>query len=189
MGCGMRRGRLCPACAAGMPDAPAPGQAPGAGRVTAAAAYEGVARDLVLDLKLRGRRDAVGPLVDAMCRAVWRHGLAASTVTWVPGRPRDAAVRGFDHAELLARRVAARLGLDPSGLLTRTHATRDQTGLSRAQRFRNLAGAFTAYRPVPARVVLIDDVLTTGATAAACSRALRDAGASLVEVLVAVRTG
>jgi predicted amidophosphoribosyltransferase len=152
----------------------------------AAWAYEGVARELVLALKLRADRAAAEPLVEAMCRATRRWGLAGSAVTWVPGRERDTRERGFDHAEVLARGVARRLGLGAGRLLARTGSRPDQTGLSAAARRSNLVGAFVA-RTGPPAVVLVDDVVTTGATASACALALRAAGAEHVEVLVPCR--
>ena len=139
---------------------------------------------MILDLKARGLRPAAVPLADAMARAVWANGLEGSVVTWVPGHPPDERRRGFDHAHLLARRLAARLGLPLAELLYRTGDARDQVGLDAAERRRNLEGAF-ASRPAPDAVVLVDDVFTTGATARSCAKALAGAGASSVEVVVA----
>ena len=152
----------------------------------AAWAYEGAARSLVLDLKLRGRRPAAAPLVAAMCEEVARPGVAGEALTWVPGRRSDALRRGFDHAEVLARSLAARLGLPAVALLERTSARPDQTALGAAERRLNLAGAFRA-RPWDRPVVVVDDLVTTGATARACAAALDVAGASQVEVLAACR--
>jgi predicted amidophosphoribosyltransferase len=121
-----------------------------------------------------------------MARAVHRSGLLGSIVTWVPGRRRDVLDRGFDHAAVLARAVSLQLGLHRRNLLVRTRAPSDQTDLGRAERFANLEGAFRS-RPVSGRVVLVDDLVTTGATAGACARALLDGGASSVEVLAACR--
>jgi predicted amidophosphoribosyltransferase len=155
-------------------------------RVVAAWEHDGAARNLVLDLKLGGARWAAEPMAAAMCAAAARAGLRGDVVTWVPGRRRDTAQRGYDHAELLARRVARRLGLRQVGTLRRIRPVGDQASLAARDRFANLAGAFVA-RPCPAAVVLVDDVVTTGATAAACGAALRAAGATSVEVLAACR--
>jgi ComF family protein len=115
-----------------------------------------------------------------------RVGLTGDVVTWVPGRRRDSRRRGFDHAELLARGVARRLGLRATALLRATGARPDQTALSARDRRINLRGAFVA-RPCSRRVVLVDDLVTTGATASSCAAALRRAGAPAVDVLVACR--
>ena len=177
---------MCPACRATIRPAPKGPSIPGVVRVLAPWAYEGAARALILDLKLRGRRVAASPLVAAMCEEAAERGLGANAVTWVPGRRLDALRRGFDHAELLARSVARRLGLPAAPLLQRTSSRPDQTRLGAAERRVNLAGAFRA-RPWGRSVVLVDDLVTTGATAAACTRALTEAGAPEVEILAACR--
>ena len=116
----------------------------------------------------------------------------------VPMHPVKQRQRGFNHAELLARAamVAMRrrhpqweLHLETS-LLKRVRVTVSQAGLTTHQRRQNLRGAFFA--PQPARlagrhVLLIDDIYTTGATARACSRVLRNAGAASVRVATVAR--
>jgi predicted amidophosphoribosyltransferase len=158
----------------------------GVERVLAPWAYEGPARALVLALKLDGSRSAAAPLAAAMVAEALAGGVLGALVAWVPGRARDRRRRGFDHAEVLARRVARALGLGARPLLGLVREPSDQASLSAAARRRNLVGVFTA---VPCRVpvLLVDDVVTTGATAAACARALRSAGCPLVEVLAACR--
>ena len=146
--------------------------------------YDGPVRGLVLDLKLRGERAAAGPLVDAMTALVHERGLLATVLTWVPARPPDVRRRGYDHAEVLARALGTRLGLRALPLLERTGAARDQAGLSAAQRRHNLEKVFVAHE-VTEPVALVDDVVTTGATLAACAKALVKAGASSVEAIVA----
>ncbi|HET8900040.1 MAG TPA: hypothetical protein VFN09_14830 [Rhodanobacteraceae bacterium] len=98
--------------------------------------------------------------------------------------------RGYNQALELARPVAAAFGLqlDPRSLL-RTRATTAQTTLDRAARLRNLRGAFVvrAGTTLPSHVALLDDVMTTGATLAAATRALRLAGVSRVEVWALAR--
>lgn len=155
-------------------------------RVVAAWDYGGPARALVLALKLRGTRVAAGPLAAGMALAARRAGLVAEVVTWVPGRRADRARRGFDHGEELARAVAGHLGLPARGLLRRTGRRPDQTALSRRDRKSNLVGAFVAPR-VSRAVLLVDDLVTTGATAAECASALEAGGAPVVELLVACR--
>ncbi len=141
----------------------------------------------MLALKLRHLKAAAGPLVDAMVAAARRAGLDDDCLTWVPARPRDRAARGFDHAEVLAREIAARLGLPAVALLDRHGVQLDQSGLDRAARLANLDGAFYARGSVPERLILVDDLVTTGATATACAMALKTAGATYVWLLAACR--
>jgi predicted amidophosphoribosyltransferase len=186
LGCRARGSALCPGCAVRLSRPVARGTVPGVERVIAACEYVGVARELVLALKLGSARAAAEPLVDAMLRAAVREGFRGRTVTWVPARRADRRVRGYDHAQLLALGVAGGLGLQPMRLLDRRRAVADQTGLNAAERLKNLRGAFRA-RSCSGPLVLVDDLITTGATASACARALSAAGAESVELLAACR--
>jgi predicted amidophosphoribosyltransferase len=161
-------------------------EVPEVDRVFAPWSYEGAPRELILALKLRGRRGAAQPLVDAMSRLAQASALRAHVITWVPGRRGDIRVRGYDHAEVLARGVARQLGLPALALVRRVGDPPDQTTLSAEQRHRNLKGAFVA-TPSCGNVAVIDDLVTTGATLAACARALRATGATGVEALAASR--
>jgi len=167
-GCGAPGPVPCEACCAALVPAP-----PGA--VPALVAYEGVARELVAALKFRHARRLARPLAAGMAELV-PPGLA-SVVTWAPTSPARRRQRGYDQAELLARALAAELGLPCRSLLERIGGGH-QTGLDRVHR---LAGpAFRPRPPVPVRVLVVDDVTTTGATLLAAAGALRAAGAHLV---------
>lgn len=187
MGCRAFGPALCRACSAGMEPAQ-PGIAVKAADATMAAfAYRGLARSLVLDLKLRRQRPMAGPLAEGMAQTVWRHGCEADVITWVPARLGDRIDRGFDHARVLARGLSRRLGLRTQALLTRGVARPDQSRLDREARFENLTGAFVGRPAGGLRVLLVDDLITTGATAGACCAALKDQGAGSVEVIAACR--
>jgi ComF family protein len=116
--------------------------------------------------------------------------LGADAVTWVPLSRRRRRRRGFDQAEVLAREVAARLKLPVRAMLLRARDTPAQARLSGPERRRALADAFRprGEDPPPGRVLLVDDVLTTGATAAACARALKEADTRRVGLLTAARS-
>jgi predicted amidophosphoribosyltransferase len=120
-----------------------------------------------------------------MASEVSRRGLLGNLLTWVPARSSDNRQRGYDHAEVLARALAGRLGLRAEPLLNRRGTAEDQTGLNKEERRRNLEHAFAPGGPCTQPVVLVDDVITTGATLAACARALRKAGVPRVEAVVA----
>lgn len=113
---------------------------------------------------------------------------AADVITWIPPDGARSLERGHHPARELAAALAERWELPAEELLTRTRTTARQTGLSRADRRRNVRGAFA-----PARVsgfphvVLVDDVYTTGATVDAAARALREAGARTIDVVTFAR--
>lgn len=157
----------------------------GADRALAAFAYEGAARSLVLGLKVGRQRSRARPLATGLAETVWREGLLADVLTWVPGRAWDVVDRGFDHAHLLAAGLSRKTGLRAVRLLRRTDARPDQHSLSRDARLANSAGAFSASGCEGLRVAVVDDLVTTGATAGACCSALRAAGAASVEVVAA----
>ncbi|QTF91487.1 phosphoribosyltransferase family protein, partial [Halomonas sp. BM-2019] len=105
----------------------------------------------------------------------------------VPLHPRRARERGFDQAEWLARRLARRLEV-PLRRARRVRHTPSQRGLDRAERRANLRDAFRVEAALPPRVVLLDDVMTTGATLDALAAACRRAGAAEVEAWAVART-
>jgi len=154
--------------------------------------YGGPLADALLRLKHGGRAEFGEPLGRAVARAS-SGALAAArldVVVPVPLHPGRLRARGYNQAALLALGVgqAARLPVD-LGALVRVRDTPPQRGLGPAARRRNVRRAFAAdgARVAGRRVLLVDDVLTTGATAAACSEALETAGARRVVVLTAAR--
>lgn len=161
-------------------------------RAAAPFRYEGPARDAVLAFK-NGREAYAGQMGAAMWRAApdW---LGPDTIVCaVPLHRWRLAARGYNQALLLAREIAALSGaqLDPD-LIVRVRATPRTKGLSRLARKRNAEGAFQAAPDGKARisgreVVLVDDVMTSGATASAAAGVLKRAGAAKVSVLVYAR--
>ena len=119
-------------------------------------------------------------------RAAAQLGRTPEAVIPVPLHPRRLRERGFNPAGELARAVARERGarFAPASV-ERTRDTPSQTGLTRRERARNLAGAFRVICPPPARIWLVDDVLTTGATLRSLARALRRAGAREICALAA----
>ena len=138
-GCRRPGSPLCRECRDGIGKPYVP-QVPGVDQVLVGFPYEGAARSLVLDLKLKGDRGAALPLAEALIRGVAAEGLSAEIVTWIPGRAHENRRRGLDHAGILAARVGHGLGLPVQPLLTHTSERPDQASLGAAERWANLRG-------------------------------------------------
>lgn len=140
-------------------------------------AYVGTGRALVTALKYRNGRSVVPWLAAAVAARV--PGAVFDAVTWAPTSAVRRRARGFDQGELLARAVARRLRVPARRLLVRIGEGGPQTGLGRAQRL--LGPTFVAVGRVPHTVLVVDDVVTTGATLAGARTALLAAGARSVQ--------
>jgi ComF family protein len=161
---------------------------------TAAPYAEPAIQELVHALKFRHISGAALPLADLLCAFLEEARVVPrpdTLVVPVPLGPRRLRTRGYNQAELIARRLAAKFGLDMrSGNLYRVRNTSPQTELSALRRTENLAGAFAVREPEAFRgraVWLVDDVTTSGATFFAGARALKDAGARHVLALAPAR--
>jgi ComF family protein len=156
------------------------------------AAFSGPVRASIHALKYGGERRLVQPLAHAMAERWSRAGAGGALLTWVPVHAERRRQRGFDQAEELCREAAARLALPVDPLLVREERTRAQHALGRTARAGNVSGAFVARHASGMElaghwIVLIDDVVTTGSTMAACAAALREAGAAAVSGLAVAR--
>ena len=151
----------------------------------AAVAYAGAARPFIRAWKERGRRHAADLAAELMVERLAAP--AVDVIAYIPPDDGRYLTRGHHPAERLALRLAHEWGLDAAPLLARGRPIQRQAGLSLAERRANVRGAFRAAGEVPAKVALVDDVYTTGATCAAAASALRAGGARHIEVMTFAR--
>jgi ComF family protein len=156
-------------------------------RVWAPVAYEGPARDLVRALKFRGALSLAGEMA-ALAVASAPEELLRGVLVPVPLHPVRERRRGFNQAAALAGAIARRTGLEAADCLRRRGAGTPQVGRGRRARLAGPAGSIEPRGAVPRRALVVDDVVTTGATLAACAAALRAAGATEVAAVAFART-
>ena len=183
-GCGSAGWSPCPHCvdrleAAGVVDPPR-----GVDDIACLFAHAGVGVDLVAALKYRGRRALVPWMADGLAAAA--PDVAVDAVVWVPASRRGRRMRGFDQGRSLAKALGRRLDLPALGALRRLGSAR-QTGGDRRSRAR---GPVLTIAPtlrstlMGRRVLLVDDVMTTGSSLAAAARELREHGVMGISALV-----
>lgn len=169
-GLGLGRLRLCPACQRRKPHL----------QVRSYARYSGRLISALLHLKYRPNQRLAAQMGSWLAPIVRQENWPASQVVPVPLAKRRKRQRGFNQARLLSERLARRLGtVHRPGKLRRVEETRSQVGLAPSERWNNVRLAFRAEPDSFAgeRVLLVDDLMTTGATLSACAHALREAGA------------
>jgi ComF family protein len=164
------------------------------------APFTGLIRNALHELKYAGEKRLATPLGEAIARRWRRAGAGGDLLVPVPVHADRARARGYDQAELIARAAALDLGIPCAPILERARATIAQFDLDRSARATNVDGAFrlqprvapaaTRDRPRPLGgrwIILIDDVVTTGATLAACAKPLIEAGAIGVSAATVAR--
>ena len=177
---------VCESCRGALPCADPPlCKGAGFGECASPLLYEGAVRESLLRCKFGGVQSAAegyGQLL-AQCAAEELGG-RFDTVTWVPVSRERERERGYDQAYLLARETARVWGVEPVRLLRKTRHNAAQSGLSSAaERRGNVLGVYTAEnidKIRDAKILLVDDILTTGSTLGECVRVLKEAGAQSV---------
>ena len=203
-GCGREGGYLCDECEAAIPRLEPPlcrlcstpsrsslcawcktANQPFDG-ITAPYRWTGVVQELVYALKYRNVRASAPRLSEPMSAHLADSSITADVIAPVPLHPSRERERGYNQSELLARGISKSTGIPvANGVLARTRNTPPQVSMSTPEeRRRNVIGAFECVGDVAGkRVLLVDDVVTTGATVAECAAQLRQAGAASVWVL------
>ena len=180
LGCHAEGALLCGVCRTRLPEVAAPHLA-GLERVWAVTTYDGVAKRLVYKLKFERAAAAANDLAAAMAAKLPKEDWVITHLPTAPGRVRQ---RGYDQAQLIARKLALLTGAPYTALLVRQSGQR-QLGQSRAVRQVQLHDAFRPLRALAGQhVLLVDDVLTTGASCQAAAAVLRAAGAAQVSAAV-----
>ena len=177
---------ICPDCEKDLPWIPgaeALREGPGGLRCAGAVWYEKTVRDALLRLKFQGASEIAEPLGELIARcAAEQFGGEFDTVTWVPVSKKRLRKRGYDQSELLARSACRFWDIQPVRLLEKKVDNPAQSGIhDGAARRANVLGVYEAVGDVAGkRILLIDDICTTGATLIECTRVLEDAGAEQV---------
>lgn len=185
---------ICPKCEKELPwikGAEAVREGPDHLRCAGAVWYEKTVRDALLRLKFNGAPDAAEPLGALIAQCVAEQfGGEFDVVTWVPVSRKRLRSRGYDQAELLARAACRLWDTEPIKLLEKITDTPPQSGIQEAAARRaNVLGVYDAVGDAAGkRILLVDDICTTGATLTECVRVLEDAGADSVVCAVVALT-
>jgi ComF family protein len=191
LGCARLGALLCAGCRRRLKPYPGPTRAlPPLAASQVGYVFEGPLRAAAHRLKYQGQRRVAGLLAELLAEGLDRRALQVDALVPVPLSSARLVERGYNQSELIARDLARHLGLPllAQGLV-RVRATRSQVGLDSLARHANVADAF-AWRgsPPPARILLVDDILTTGATLQACATALIHAGSTRVVATAVARS-
>jgi ComF family protein len=143
--------------------------------------YNGIIKRIIWEAKKNGIFDALKELIDKAMSERETFLPEDLFITFVPGRKDEERIKGFNHAEVIARRLSeiTERRLIP---LLETKIVKKQEGLDKKERFKNVKGGFKVKKGVvvPEKVLLVDDILVSGATMAECCRELRENGAKKV---------
>ncbi len=153
--------------------------------------YEGLPRRMVLDLKFRGKKKNAKWLAERLLLVLPPRWQTADVVCWVPMSAIRKKERGYDQSELIARQTARKLGRPCRKLITKFRENQTQHELDARERAINVMGVYKSNpsRVSGKRILLIDDIVTTGATLSACIQALKKAGAAEIHCACATDVG
>jgi ComF family protein len=158
----------------------------------AAFLYDGILRDILRDIKFRGKKNHARALGRLWAAALNEGNNIGDTLVPVPLHPRKEKERGFNQAEVLSRELARGLNIPVENILRRVSDTIPQAGLNPAQRIENVAEAFRlspGYIVKGKSYIMVDDIYTTGASLNECARTLMAGGARAVSCMTLSVTG
>ena len=154
--------------------------------------YEGYVRDSLLRYKFASLSGYAKIYGEFLSKCIDENEISCDIITWVPLSRRRKLLRGFDQARLLAEELSRRTGIPCEGLLRKIRNNPAQSGTgSPAKRRQNVAGVYCAEAPekiTGRRILLVDDIVTTGATLSECASVLKRAGAAGVCAITLART-
>ena len=181
--------RVCKSCSAKLPwiIGNPPRRVPGTDGCYSVFRYEGNVRESLLRYKFASAAAYAEAYSRYLTKCIDENGIFCDIVTWVPLSRRSFRKRGYDQAQLLAEELSAARHIECARLLRKVRSNRRQSGIKHAaERKRNVRGVYEALSPElfeGKRVLLLDDILTTGSTVSECANTLRKAGAGSVTVL------
>lgn len=152
--------------------------------------YEGMISKAIDYIKYEGMFSIIPEITEVLARRMlfYNANFSSYTVTSVPLHKKRENIRGFNQSEMIAIQFAKRFSLPYEKLITKVVNTERQVGLSREKRLKNVLGVFECNSKIEQKnIILIDDVVTTGATMNECARQLRNSGAKKVVGLVIAR--
>ena len=186
---------VCEHCRRTLPYAGAEGQKQKLTHIAACLSplyYEGSVRDSLLRFKFEGLSGYAKIYGEFLTKCLDENGISCDSITWVPVSRQRKRRRGYDQAQLLARELAGRKGIPCEALLRKIRNNPAQSGTgSPAARRANVAGVYRAASPERIRgrrILLVDDIVTTGATLSECAAVLKRAGAAEVLAVTVARS-
>ena len=146
--------------------------------------YSGIMRKLIIDFKFKGKL-AYGEIIsEIMIEKLLEKNLSEEVLTYVPMHPRRERERGYNQSKILAENIAKKLDLKCLGVFQKLKDTKFQVGLKKNQREINLKDTFKVTK-VPEKIIIVDDVITTGTTISELVKTAKKSGIKKVTALIA----